>query len=128
MSEPKESSPSGCPGDGPGTEDGVTWSIHSLVAGSYGVSNGANSATSTSSATRVAPMIAAGFRRSRRNAPRQRLVPRSSSPPEEGSRSSSSIGPCIASRAVISSPGPQSGVDDAVRQVDHEVDHGVDDG
>ena len=99
MSEPNESRPSGCSGDGPGTELGVTWSIHSLVAGSYGASTGAKTAISTSIATMAAPMIADGLRRRRRNAPRQRLVPRSSS---NGLPSRPSLmAPWVASNAVI---------------------------
>ena len=78
-SEPNESRPSGCPGDGPGTSAGVTSLIHSLVAGSYGAMTGAKTATSTKAATMTAPMIALGLRRSRRKAPCHRLVPRSSS-------------------------------------------------
>jgi hypothetical protein len=75
MSEPNRSSPSQWSADGPGTLVGVTCPDHSAEPGAYGVRSGAKTATRTNTATMIAPAMALGLRRTRRNAPRQRLTP-----------------------------------------------------
>src|SRR4029453_4664876 len=129
MSDPNRSSPSQWSADGPGTLVGVTCPDHSAEPGAYGVRRGANTATRTNTATMIAPAMALGLRRTRRNAPRQRLTPwisSSASPRAAGGPLAG--GGCVLIRWPFSfwaSSCPDPGVDHTVGDVDDEIDQGV---
>src|SRR5689334_4217472 len=122
-SRPSWSAPSGKPGRGPGADPGRTSLSRSWSFGSCPASSGANAATNTKASTSRAPRIAAGFRRSRRNASLHRL-PAASSPANEPGVPAAST--CVAV-VMAFSPHSHPGVQHAVRQVYDQVDHDVHD-
>src|SRR5688500_13215265 len=121
-SRPRLSTPSQCSDDGPGKLPGRT-SVRSTVVGEYGASSGAKTATTTKNRMSTAPTTAVGLRRSRRRTSRPR-------PPASSSLTATSS--AVEADMLIPRPprssGAHPGVEDAVGEVDQQVDHDEDRG